>query len=151
MGLPTKASISVEIDAPASAVYDLISDVTRSGEWSPECRSCEWVDGEPGTVGATFKGRNKAGPARWTTTARVLRADGRVFEFATLFRDEPATRWRYEVSGDQRTTLTESFDALRAPWIITMAERLFLRNRQQQLEAGVTASLERIKAIAQSG
>jgi hypothetical protein len=150
MGMPTRGSRSIEIDGPPSAVYDLISDVTRTGEWSPECRTCAWV-GEPGLVGSEFKGTNKLGPMRWTTTARLLEAERPdVFEFATLFRNRPATRWRYELSGDQRTTLTESFVAEDAPAFIKWAERLFLRNRQEQLEAGIDASLARIKAIVES-
>jgi hypothetical protein len=151
MSRPTTASRSIEIEASPEAVYDLVADVTRSGEWSPECVSCEWLS-EPGQVGATFKGRNRQGPVRWTTTARVLVADRPgCFEFATLHRDAPSTKWRYSIepAGDGATALTETFEAITAPWLIDLAERLFLRNRQQQLESGITASLARIKAIAE--
>ncbi|HTO00672.1 MAG TPA: SRPBCC family protein, partial [Microthrixaceae bacterium] len=34
-----------EIAASPEAAYAAISDVTRMGEWSPECHSCEWHDG----------------------------------------------------------------------------------------------------------
>ena len=151
MSRPTTASRSIEIDASPEAVFDLVADITRTGEWSPECVSCEWLD-EPGAVGSTFKGRNRQGPVRWSTTARVLVADRPdIFEFATLHRDAPSTRWGYSIesAGGDTTTLTETFEAISAPWLIDLAERLFLRNRQQQLEAGITASLERIKAIAE--
>ena len=36
---------SIDVAAPPELVYDLISDVTRMGEWSPECYRCEWLDG----------------------------------------------------------------------------------------------------------
>lgn len=150
MSQPTSASRTVEIDAPAADVYDLLSDVTRTGEWSPECHTCEWIDA-PGQVGSKFRGRNRSGPARWTTTAQVLVADRpNVFEFATLAKGQPSTRWRYELSGGERTTLTESFESISTPWLIALAERLFVRNRQQQLEAGIASTLVRIKAIAEA-
>ena len=142
--------MSVEIASPAEHVYDLISDVTRMGEWSPECRACEWV-GEPGAVGSRFKGHNKRGLVRWTTTAEVLVADRpREFTFATMVGSKVGTRWSYVLEGDGSTTLTESFEAVWAPRLIHLAERLFIRNRQQQLEAGMADTLAAIKAVAES-
>jgi uncharacterized protein YndB with AHSA1/START domain len=150
MSLPTSASRTIEVDAPPTVVYDLLSDVTRTGEWSPECHSCEWL-GTPDVVGSRFRGRNRSGPARWRTTAEVLAAERpKVFEFATLHKGRPATRWRYDLEGKERTTLTESFEAVSTPWLISVAERLFIRNRQRQLEDGMATTLERIKAIAEA-
>jgi uncharacterized protein YndB with AHSA1/START domain len=49
--------VSVEIAAPPDAVYDLIADVTRMGEWSPECVRCRWLDGaQEARPGARFRG-----------------------------------------------------------------------------------------------
>ncbi len=80
MTVPTSASATLTIAATPELLYDLISDVTRMGEWSPECTSCEWID-TPGKPGSRFRGHNRRGPARWTTTAKVLRA-------------EPGVAWR---------------------------------------------------------
>ena len=44
----TTGSASIHVSAQPDAVYALISDVTRMGEWSPETRSCEWLDGASG-------------------------------------------------------------------------------------------------------
>ena len=33
----------ITIEAPVEDVWNVISDVTRVGEWSGECRRCEWV------------------------------------------------------------------------------------------------------------
>ena len=150
MSLPTRASRTIVMSASPEAIYDLVADVTRTGEWSPECRSCNWLD-EPAVVGSRFRGHNRRGLARWTTTAEVLVADrGREFTFATMHRGRPATRWAYGLEGDaDRTILTESFEAISSPWLIAIAERLFIRDRQQQLEAGIAQTLERIKAIAE--
>ncbi|MFL6205122.1 MAG: SRPBCC family protein [Acidimicrobiales bacterium] len=151
MSVPTTASRSIHIAAPPEVVYDLVSDVTRTGEWSPECRSCEWLD-EPGQVGSRFKGHNRQGPARWTTTARVRAADRpRTFGFATLFKDADSTRWTYDIAPSAGgTTLTESFESVDAPALIKLAERWFIRNRQEQLEKGMDETLAKVKAIAEA-
>jgi hypothetical protein len=151
MSVPTTASRSIDIAAPPDVVYDLVSDITRTGEWSPECRSCEWVD-VPGQVGSRFKGHNRQGPARWTTTAKVITADRpRTFGFATLFKDGDATRWTYDIAANgDGTRLTESFESVDAPALIKLAERWLVRNRQEQLEKGLDETLAKIKAIAET-
>jgi uncharacterized protein YndB with AHSA1/START domain len=149
MGAPTTAEATVEIDAAPADIYDLVTDVSRMGEWSPECRRCEWL-GDPGQVGSTFKGHNRSGPARWSTVARVLVADRpREFSFATLYKDDISTRWTYRFEGEGPTKVTESFEAVRTPPLIGLAERLFLRNRQAQLEDGMAKTLAAIKAVAE--
>ena len=35
---------SVTVEASAETLYDMVSDITRTGEWSPVCRSCWWDD-----------------------------------------------------------------------------------------------------------
>jgi hypothetical protein len=39
-------------------LYDMVSDVTRMGEWSPVCTACWWDDGLGPQPGAWFTGRN---------------------------------------------------------------------------------------------
>lgn len=47
--------VTVHIDAHPDVVYDLIADVTRMPEFSPEVIRCEWLDGATGpAVGARF-------------------------------------------------------------------------------------------------
>jgi uncharacterized protein YndB with AHSA1/START domain len=153
MSLPTTATRSIEVAAPPEAVYDLLADVTRMGEWSPECTRCEW-QGTPGEVGSRFTGHNRSGPARWSTTAEVLVADRPAeFTFATLHKGSPATRWSYrlEPTAAGGTRLSESFEAISTPWLIAIAERTFVRNRQAQLEAGLDRTLAALKAAAEAG
>jgi hypothetical protein len=149
MSLPTTASITVQIAAPASTVYDLIADVTNMGRWSPECHACDWLD-EPGLEGSHFRGRNRSGAFRWTTEARVLNADrAREFSFATLHKGALATRWIYRFDGDDPTTVTETFEAIRTPPLIAFAERYLIRHRQQQLEEGMRRTLAALKEAAE--
>ena len=61
-------SVTLRIDAPPAAIYEIVSDVTRTPEFSPEILSCKWLDGATGpVVGARFAARNKV-PRRppWT-------------------------------------------------------------------------------------
>ena len=54
---------SVVVACPPDTLYDLVSDVTRMGEWSPICRSCWWDEGGGPRAGAWFTGRNEAAVA----------------------------------------------------------------------------------------
>ena len=151
MSMPSTAEVSVDIDAPPADVYDLVADITRMGEWSPECVGAEWV-GTPGAVGARFKGRNRRGLLRWTTTVEVLAADRPTeFAFATLNGQQHGTRWRYRLEPNgEGTRLTESFEAVSMPWIIAQVDRFIVRTRQEQLEASVARTLAAIKAAAEA-
>lgn len=65
-------TVERDIAAPAQAVWGLISDITRMGEWSPEARGGEWVKGASApAVGARFKGKNARGKRSWSTDCRV--------------------------------------------------------------------------------
>src|SRR4051794_22521608 len=93
-------SVDLEIECDANRLYDLVADLPRMGEWSPECERCEWTDGSTGPeVGATFVGHNRGGPfnkVRWSRNGRVLAADrGREFAFVTVEGGRESTVWRY--------------------------------------------------------
>jgi Polyketide cyclase / dehydrase and lipid transport len=64
---------SVLIARPAGELYDLISDVTRMGEWSPVCRACWWDDGAGPRVGAMVSGSG----IRWGYAFALTRRRGR--------------------------------------------------------------------------
>jgi len=58
--------VTVHIAALAEPVWDLVSDVTRIGEFSPETFEAQWLDRASGPqAGARFRGhvrRNGRGP-----------------------------------------------------------------------------------------
>ncbi|HUZ56450.1 MAG TPA: SRPBCC family protein [Streptosporangiaceae bacterium] len=100
----------IDIAAPPERVFGL-TDVTRMGEWSPECYRCVWLDGATGAyVGARFRGYNKLGRYQWATTAVITAVEeSRSFAFTVVHdktgRDE--TAWRYRLaSSPSRTVLT---------------------------------------------
>jgi hypothetical protein len=109
------------IEAPAKAVYDLVADLTRMGEWSNECARAEWTDGAAGpVVGARFVGHNHTGPGgvmKWSRRGRVLVADrGREFAFATEEGGQEGVVWRYRFAPvDGGTRVTESYEVTKIP------------------------------------
>ena len=56
--------VSVVVAADPAAVYALVSDVTRTPEFSPEVTAVRWLDGATGpAVGARFEAVNTSGNA----------------------------------------------------------------------------------------
>ena len=148
-------SVTVHMTAPAARIWELVSDVTKIGRYSPETFEAEWLEGATGpAVGAKFRGhvkRNGKGPTYWTTCTVVASEPGREFAFAVGPSDKPLNVWRYrmEPSGDG-TDVTESFDlartaALRVYWA------LLGRARGRTNRNGMRATLERIKAEVEAG
>ncbi len=151
----TRGEASVRVEAPPDKVYELVSDVTRMGEWSPETTSADWVGGATGPeVGAKFKGRNRHGLARWSTTPRVTAADpGREFGFTTTWLGKDNTRWTYRFEPDGAgTQVTESFELMAdVPWYFTASERWLMgvKDRKADLEANMATTLEHLKAAVE--
>lgn len=108
-----KGSASAVINHPPSEVFAAVADITRMGDWSPECTGGRWVAPATGpAVGAKFEGDNafRVGPItlkRWTTTSEVTECvPDKVFEFVA----EGYTTWRYELEDRAgATSVTESF------------------------------------------
>ncbi|UEA58808.1 SRPBCC family protein [Gordonia otitidis] len=97
---------SIDIHRSAADVYAVISDVTRTGEWSQQCHTVEWVGPERG-VGARFAGHNRTPTREWTTTSQVTVADpGSRFEWTV---GTSGTTWGYRLEpiDDATTRLTE--------------------------------------------
>jgi len=151
----TRGLASIEVRASPSQLYDAVSDVRRIGEWSPECQRCEWIDGAVGpAVGARFKGSNRRGIVRWSTTPRVVVADtGQEFGFVTGHRGRDMTKWTYRfdpvVDG---TNVTESFEMLRdMPWYYRFADRYLMgvKDRRADLVSNMEATLQHLRAATE--
>jgi len=152
----TKDSVSLEINADADALYAMVSDLPRIGEWSPECERVDWEgDVTVPVENTTFVGHNAVGPGRrirYSRHGRVLAADpGREFAFITDEGGRESTAWRYrfEPLAPGRTRVTESYEVR---WIPTWARILDVpTNRHKQLLEGMGTTLERLKAAAEAG
>jgi hypothetical protein len=145
---------TLHIAAPADRIYDIVTDVANMGRLSPECVGGQWVGGATGpAVGARFKGRNKRGIARWSTLNEVVEADpGRAFAFQTK---QSGMRWRYELEPvADGTIVTESRAPVRErPLVARVFARIALGGgdeHEDELRAGMVATLQRLKAVAES-
>jgi ribosome-associated toxin RatA of RatAB toxin-antitoxin module len=146
---------SITVQAPPSHVYDIVSDVTRTGEWSPICKQCWWDDGGGPRVGAWFTGRNETPRRTWQTRSQVIVAEPER-EFAFLV-GEGYVRWGFALAPVEGggTELTESWE-FRPEGLAMFAERYGDRAQQEvadRTEAahkGIPASLAAIKRIAES-
>ena len=148
------AEVSLQVDAPPEAVYALVSDLPRMGEWSPECVRCEWRDGASGArVGARFKGHNRRGWRRWSTTGRVVAADpGReiAWDITSVF-GLPVARWGYrlEPAGDG-TLVTETWDDQRGRFMHVLGRLASgVGDRESVNTDNMRATLEKVKATAE--
>ena len=153
----TTSQAQERVDASPEVVYDLVTDVTRMGEWSPECVGCIWIDGANGSVpGARFRGRNRHRLARWSTKPRVVTAN-RPAEFTFVAGDaigRDLTVWTYRIAATESgTEVTESFELLRdIPWYIRSWRRTFMgvRDRKADLETNMRRTLLNLKVAAEN-
>ena len=92
------------VAAPPETVWDLVADVTRVGEWSPECVKAAWL-GEPGRPqpGARFTGHNRIGNGFEYEVTCVVTESDRPSALAWVVLDDsedpsrPSSAWRYHI------------------------------------------------------
>ena len=143
-------SVTVHMAATPQEIWDLVSDVTKIGRYSPETFEAEWLEGATGpTVGAKFRGhvkRNGIGPIYWTTCTVLESEPGRVFRFGVGPSEKPLSTWGYQLepAGDG-TDVTESFSlAPTLPLRLYWALLGWSRGRTNRNDMRTT--LERVKA-----
>jgi len=146
--------VTVHMTATPDAVWNLISDVTQIGRYSPETFEAEWTKGSPGpAVGATFKGhvkRNQKGPTYWTPCTVVACEPGREFAFTVGTPGKVVNTWRYviEPTGDG-VDVTESFRLTDAT-VLRIYWKLLGWARGKTNRNGMRTTLERIKATVEA-
>jgi hypothetical protein len=96
---------SVHIAGTAAAAWALVADVTRIGEFSPECCAARWTGSNPGPhVGARFEGTNHifdgGDDLTWIRPCTVVVAQsGESFGYVVgdRYDGSPASHWLYEI------------------------------------------------------
>jgi len=147
-------SESIVVARSPEALYDMVSDVTRMGEWSPICTACWWDDGDGPRAGAWFTGRNELPERTWETRSQVVAADrGREFAFEV---NSGWVRWGYTFTAvDSGTQVTESWEFLPAG-IAGFRDRYGhgteaqIANRAEAAHRGIPATLAAIKKAAEA-
>ena len=150
-----RGSVTVQMAATPAAVWDLVSDVSRIGEFSPETFEARWTRGATGpAVGAYFKGhvkRNGVGPTYWTLCRVTECEPERDFGFVVEMNGDALNHWRYQlrpVAGG--TEVAESFE-LAPKGYLKLYWAVLGKLRGRTNERGMRQTLERIRAIAEAG
>jgi hypothetical protein len=138
-------------------IYEMVSDVTRMGEWSPVCTACRWDEGDAPRVGAWFTGSNELGGRAWDTRCEVEVADpGREFAFVVGGIANGRARWGYRfAAADGGTEVTESWQVLPG-WLANFEDktddeiREMLATREKWARAGMPATLAALKQAAEA-
>ena len=142
--------VSRDIKAPPMAVWAAISDITRMGEWSPECHTCTWNDEATGpVVGARFTGHNRNGDFEWTTECEITECvPGEVFAFDGVFGDLRFAKWAYRIRPTENgSRVTETWDEGRPAEVIDFTKSISgVADRGEHNRAGMEQTLARLAA-----
>ena len=147
-------TVTREIAAPPERVWSLVSDLTRMGEWSPEATGGRWLKGADGPApGARFRGTNRAGRRRWSTTCTVTDCvPGERFSFEVTVGPIKGATWSYDIEPtDSGCRVTESWTDHRTPFQ-AVASRPFtgVKDRAAHNRAGMEQTLEALERAATS-
>lgn len=104
-----KVEVSIRIERRPEEVWDLITDVGRIGEFSPETVGAEWLDGASGPeVGARFQGKNKFAMFEWSRVCTVDESESPTrfgYKVGDRFDGSPTGRWSFELAADGEATI----------------------------------------------
>jgi len=167
-----RVSADILIEAEPSEVFAFVSDLTNSGEWSPECRGGRWLSGGPSLLGSVFEGRNYRAPdivswapvvrGEWTTESEVVEVRApHVFRWAMRSSAGAAQQsvWSFEVHpAAGGCVLTHAF------WMGELTEGMrgilsrmspsdrprFIAEWGEKIDGDLRATLHRIKSALES-
>jgi uncharacterized protein YndB with AHSA1/START domain len=146
---PTAITATVQINASPDEVWQIVSDLGRMPEFSPELRKA-FVIGKPG-VGANIIGINRRKAVHWPTTSKVVRWEpGRAVGWKT--RESGAT-WVYEL---EPTATGTAVTGRRVLPKFTFGTSLLgpviggAQGHDAELADGIRLTLERIRATVEA-
>ena len=141
---PNKVSRAAEVNAPASALFDIVADPQRHSE----------LDGS-GTVSDTLKGPDRLSQgAKFTVKMKQYGVPYRITSKVTAFVDgrllewrHPlghSWRWEFEPTSDNSTRITETFDYSGVPAV--QAKALSVAGFPKQNAAGIEETLRQLQS-----
>jgi hypothetical protein len=145
-----QGAVATVVDAPIDAVWDVVRDPPRVGEWSHECVAAEWIgDVREARAGARFRGRNAQGMFRWGRRCEVLRAEPYELVWRTvptrLYPD--STEWALRLeSVDGGTRIEQTYQLVRGTWLEPVYATVLPAHRDRT--DALTRDLERIGTVA---
>lgn len=144
----------IEIDAPPDRVWKVVSDVTRMGEWSPECRKVVLI-GAP-REGAHLIGFNRRRWAMWPTNSRIVRYEPARAIAWKVFTNRAT--WSYELEpvagGGTRVLERRDLPPAGVSPVADLFAKAFLGgvdSHDSELLEGMRTTLARIKSEVEKG
>ncbi len=144
---------SVVIEAGPETVWSVVSDVTRVGEWSGECRGCVWVGGSDVAPGARFRGHNRRGGIRWTRLNEIVRAEA---PNELVWRTVPSgpyldsVEWRLGIAATaEGCEVTESFRIVKMPKVMEWGIPIVMPAHGDRTQ-DLADDLDRLKRLVES-
>lgn len=149
---PTVIWRSTTIAASPQRVWDLVTDLPRMGDYSPEAVGGAWVRGTGPALGAVFRGRNARGLRRWSTRSRVVRwVPMREFAFEVSAAGVVAAEWAYEIAPEGTgCRLTETWTDRRSAVLVLLGKLVTgVPDRAGFTAQSILQTLERVKQRAE--
>jgi len=150
--------VEIDIVASATRVWAIVTDIDLPSQFSDEFLGASWINEGP-ALGAAFVGRNRhQSIGEWEATSYVdVFVVGQSFGWATVDRDNPGSRWRFDLTPSETTTrLRFSLSIGPGPSGITFAiqsmpekEPRILRRRILEHHANMERTVQGIKVIAE--
>jgi uncharacterized protein YndB with AHSA1/START domain len=152
---PASAQAEVTINADCDTVYRLITDLPTLASLAEENEAMEWRKGDKVSPGAVFRGHNRNGSHRWSTTCTVTDAEpGSVFAFDVRYAVLPIARWRYDIAPAEGggCRVTERTWDRRPGWFSKTAwVGTGVRDRDSANAEHIKLTLARLKDRAEAG
>jgi nitroreductase len=151
--------VEIDIHAPLTAVWALVTDINVPARFSTEFMGAEWEGDERG-VGGVFRGRNQH-PAfgEWSVRCFVdAREEPRQFGWRTSDRESPGARWQFELEPKDAGTRLRFSYVIGPGWSGTSRaiqnnpgkEDRVLRRRIDEVRANMQRTIEGIKQLAEA-
>ncbi len=138
------------VNSTPQHVYELVSDLPRMGEWSPENTGGKWVKGATGpAVGAKFEGTNQLGKKKWKTACKVTAATpGKEFAFDVTAGGMKVASWGFTIAAvEGGTSVTHWWDDHRNAVVAKLTGAVLgVKDRSSHNRANMETTLEALAA-----
>lgn len=151
-GIAHSGRADVVTAASPEAVWAVLADVTRVGEWSGECRRAVWTGpARRAAPGVRFRGYNRSGWIRWRRDNEIVAAEPPlelVWRTLPSLRYPDSTEWRFRLEPHGAgTRIVQSYRLLKIPRVFDWLFARVIREHRDR-EPGLRADLERLAQVA---
>ena len=151
--LPRHGRTEAHASTSPDAVWRIIADVTRIGQWSGECRSAHLARGARAAApGIRFRGWNKSGPFRWTRSCVFTVVDApRHLAWRTvgLWGHVDSTEWHITLEPERDgTRIVQTYDVVHVAPGVDRIYWLLIKAHRDRSEA-LIQDVDRLAALAE--